>query len=105
VSENGEHVLFKGATDSDRKDISTAFYAIGNTASQAMDVLRLNKPGITYFDSRVIYSKDGKSVVIVDFLQRGDNPNEGYVFTRGKDGKPIVLWVENFDKTLPNVTR
>ncbi len=104
LSEDGENVLFKGAIDLDRKDINSALSAQNNILIPAMRETGIFMGGTTYYDRRVMYSNGGKAIII-DFKQRGDNQNEGYVFIRGKDGKPIVLWVENFDLKLPSITQ
>jgi len=102
-SESGS-VLFNGAKIIARKDIISWLPSHISMLGKAIEGIPGDKSTF-HSNTREIFSKDGLSVILVEFIPRGNNPDAGYVCLRGLDNKPIVFWTENFNLDLPLVTR
>lgn len=106
VDSDGKSIFFKGAKVLEKANLLSST----NTSAQLrmLNDVADNLPGDRSTFSateRIILSRDGLQVILIDFVQRGENVNAGYVCMIGNDKKTIVFWTENFDLSLPPVTR
>jgi hypothetical protein len=96
-----DNILFGGAKVLEKEDILSSVSA----QTRNLNLVAEDIPGEHNNARSILYSKDGKRAILVDFMQRGDNLSTGYVDLIGDDGKPIVIFVKNFDLSLPPVTK